>query len=377
MIGSAPPLRGISSYCLELARSVAKSVPVEFISFRFMYPRFLYPGGDLRDDETFPAVESPRLNIQRVLTWYNPLGWIMTAVRIKSDVVHVQHWSLPLVPVLLVILLVLRTRRLPVVLTIHNVLPHERGRLHAWGTRLLCHLADACILHSEENVQMAETYLRVPKNKIECIAHGVLSFFNDGGGNRHEARKRLGIPGDVPVVLCFGAVRSYKGIDVLLRSFSTVLRRLPHAILVVAGQLWVDWAPYRELIEQEGIDESVRTFLKYIDSADVKHFFLASDLAVLPYTHFDAQSGVGMAALAFATPMIVTTVGALPELVKDPRCRVPPNDVESLAERIVMGLTDEGFRRDATADAEEIAKTSSWDCIAQETVALYDKLAQP
>lgn len=76
MLGSWPPLRGLSSYCFECALSLADVADVEFISFRKLYPRFLYPGGDLTEDPSFPECRHDRLTVRRRLTWYNPFTWL-------------------------------------------------------------------------------------------------------------------------------------------------------------------------------------------------------------------------------------------------------------------------------------------------------------
>jgi glycosyltransferase involved in cell wall biosynthesis len=162
--------------------------------------------------------------------------------------------------------------------------------------------------------------------------------------------------------------------DVLLRAFAKVLPKVPSAALLIAGQSWGDWSPYRQLMERLRIGGSVRTHLKYIPADEVKTYFHAADLCVLPYTHFDGQSGAGLAAMAFSKPMIVTDVGGLPELVSDPRSVVPPNDADALAERIAECLKDPerlARMRDAAA---ELARTFSWDRIAEESVALYESV---
>jgi glycosyltransferase involved in cell wall biosynthesis len=374
MIGSAPPLRGISGYCMELARNVSARLPVEFLSFRSMYPRWLYPGGDLRDDPTFPDLEVKGLTIKRVLDWYNPLGWVLAAARIRTEIVHLQHWSLPLAPVLLSMLGVLKGRRIGTVVTLHNVQDHGRGLFYSWATRLICRLADRCVVHSEQNARTAVEALGVPPEKIRRIRLGVHSFYSDGQGDPLLARQRLGLPRHAPVALFFGAIRPYKGLGVLLEAFSQVQARLPEAVLVIAGKLWMDWAPYERLVARVNGGKNVKTFLHYVETSQVKYFFEAADLVVLPYTHFDAQSAVGATALAFSKPMIVSNVGALPELVKDPRCVVAPDDADALGERLLSALMDEDFMEKAAADAAEKGREHSWEEIAEDTVGLYREM---
>ncbi len=84
MLGSLPPLRALSSYCLALALAMAEHGEVEFISFKEIYPRMLYPGGDLRDDPTFPAMDAPALTVRRNPTWRNPLTWISEGLFTKA-----------------------------------------------------------------------------------------------------------------------------------------------------------------------------------------------------------------------------------------------------------------------------------------------------
>jgi glycosyltransferase involved in cell wall biosynthesis len=374
MLGSLPPLRGISSYCLELARSVSRRVPVEFVTFKSMYPGFLYPGGELKDDTTFPKIEQPGLTIRRSLTWYNPAGWLIEGFRIRADVLHAQHWSLPLAPICFTVLLLAKVRGVKVVLTLHNVRSHERSRLYDWTTRALCRLVDRCVVHSESNYRQAVQELRLPEDKLRKIRHGVLSFFNDGPADRAAARRMLDLPAEGLVVLCYGAIRPYKGVDVLLHAFARMLPEVPAAVLLIAGQPWGDWKPHQDTAERLGIGARLRTHLRYIPADEVKVYFHAADLCVLPYTHFDSQSGVGLTAIAFSKPMIVTDVGGLPELVLDPRCVVPPNNAEALAGRMAECLKDPERLARLRADAAELAQTLSWDQIAGESVALYESV---
>jgi glycosyltransferase involved in cell wall biosynthesis len=374
MLGSLSPLRGISGYCLDLARSVSRRVPVEFVTFKSMYPGFLYPGGELKDDATFPAIEQPGLSVRRSLTWYNPAGWLIEGFRIRADVLHAQHWSLPLAPIYFTILLIAKLRGMKVVLTLHNVRPHERSRLYGATTRVLCRLANRCVVHSESNYRQALRELKLPENQLRMIRPGAPSFFNDGPADRAAARCALDLPAEGPVLLCFGAIRPYKGIDVLLRAFARVLPEVPSAALLIAGQPWGDWKPHQDLMDQLRIGASVRTHLKYIPSDEVKTYFHAADLCVLSYTHFDGQSAAGLTAMAFSKPMIVTDVGGLPELVSDPRSVVPPNDVDVLAERIAECLKDPERLARMRDDAAELAQTFSWDRIAEESVALYESV---
>ena len=129
ILGSFPPLRALSNYCLALTRALARDCPINFLSFKAIYPPFLYPGRKLKMDHTFETFESNNLVISRRLTWYNPLTWVKAALTTKAGLLHAQWWSLPLGPIYLTILMGFRLRRIPVVITIHNVRPHEKSSL--------------------------------------------------------------------------------------------------------------------------------------------------------------------------------------------------------------------------------------------------------
>jgi glycosyltransferase involved in cell wall biosynthesis len=230
------------------------------------------------------------------------------------------------------------------------------------------------VVHSESNCRQALREMKLPENKLCMIRPGALSFFNDGPADRAAARRALDLPTEGPVILCFGSIRPYKGIDVLLRAFAQVLPEIPSAALLIAGRPWDDWKPRQKLIDELRIGAGVRTHLKYIPADEVKRYFHAADLCVLPYTHFDGQSAAGLAAMAFSKPMIVTDVGGLPELVSDPRSVVPASDADALAARIAECLKDPERLARMRDDAAKLAQTFSWDRIAEESVALYESV---
>ncbi|MGD9113136.1 MAG: glycosyl transferase family 1, partial [Desulfobacterales bacterium] len=151
MLGSFPPLRGLSSYCLEISLALAEYVSIEFISFKRLYPRILYPGGGLKDDPTFPDTAHKRINIKRRLRWYNPLTWILEAVVVRSDLLHAQWWSLPLLPIYVCICGIFKLRGKPIILTVHNVLSHERSSIYKTASKVLFKLGNHFIVHTEKN----------------------------------------------------------------------------------------------------------------------------------------------------------------------------------------------------------------------------------
>jgi glycosyltransferase involved in cell wall biosynthesis len=374
MLGSYPPLRGVSGYCLELAGAMAARCRVEFISFREMYPRFLYPGGGLADDPTLPDVSHPRLRVHRRLTWYNPAGWIRAGVGTPADLLHAQWWSLPLAPVYLTVCTAFRRRKKPVVFTVHNALPHETSRSYIRASRILFTLGDHFIVHTEQNRRQLMAHYRIPESRISRIPHGTLDFQARAATPGGAVRKALGISPEEKVVLLFGAIRPYKGIETALRALADIRPKMANVRLLIAGKLWGSWAPYGRLIHDLGLDGRVSRVLEYIPSGEVHRFFTDADLVILPYHHFDSQSGVGSTAVSFRKPMVVSNVGGLPDLVRDPACVVPPRDPAALARAILYCLEDPARLAALSADADNISNNFSWTAIAKKTFLVYKSL---
>ena len=273
MLGTLPPLRGLSSYCLELALAMANLVQVEFISFKKLYPGFLYPGGRLKEDHSFPDATHDRLRINRRLTWYNPLSWIRAALSTRADLLHAQWWSLPLVLIYACICTGFKLQGKPVVFTVHNVLDHGSSKLFKTASRWLFKLGDHFIVHTRDGRRLMQTQYSIPADRISVIAHGSLDFHVKKQVNRDNIRQELNIAPRQKAVLLFGAIRPYKGLETALEAFSRVLLEVPDAILIIAGKLWQSWDPYQRLIDKFGISKEVRTYLNYIPASDGFRYF--------------------------------------------------------------------------------------------------------
>ncbi|MFC1579327.1 glycosyltransferase [Thermodesulfobacteriota bacterium] len=374
ILGTMPPIRALSSYCLELAQAIAELGRVQFISFKKIYPSAAYPGGDLRDDHTFPSITHINLKINRRLTWYNPLMWIIEGLGTRADLLHAQWWSLPLFPVYGTVCLGFRLRRKPVVFTVHNVLPHEKSIMHDLLVRALFKMGDHFIVHSASNrLQLIQHYGISPEQVTE-IPHGPLDFHVQSEDTRDLVRREMGFDDTHRVILLFGAIRPYKGIETALKAFGMILETVPDARLLIAGKPWEPWEPYQRWIDELGIEKYVKTHLHYIPSGEVHRFFEASDLVVLPYRHFDSQSGVGATAVSFRKPMVVTDTGGLSELVGDRRNVVPPGDPNAMAQAVAHALKDPAMLEKMAADTGAVAKSMAWPMIAKKTWSIYCKV---
>ena len=178
----------------------------------------------------------------------------------------------------------------------------------------------------------------------------------------------MGFEASQKVILFFGAIRPYKGLATAIRAMADVVKAVPEACLLIAGKLWEPWDTYQKLIDESQLSRHVKTFLDYIPSEDVHRYFCAADLTVLPYQHFDSQSGVGSTAVAFRTPMIVSDVGGLPELVRDSRWVVPSGDNAAIADAIVACLSSPDTLQTMARQLGKVAQELDWAVIAEKNL---------
>jgi glycosyltransferase involved in cell wall biosynthesis len=244
----------------------------------------------------------------------------------------------------------------PRILTAHDVLPREPRPSQLAGQRALYERMDAIVVQSEHGAARLRDELGLDPARVHVIEHGVLD---------NLAAQPEGAAGPFakngPVVLFFGLIRPYKGLDVLLEAWR---RANPEA------ELWIVGMPRMDASFIHG--PNVRTALRFVSGAELAGAFRAADLVVLPYREID-QSGVLFTALAFGKPLLLTSVGGFPEVAGAEL--VAPGDPEALAEALTALLGDPAkLERMAAASRAAADGRFGWDAIARRTLALYEAL---
>jgi len=277
----------------------------------------------------------------------------------SADVVHFQwlavqavdRWLLP---------------RRPTVLTAHDLLPREPRTGQAYAQRRLYEAVDAVVVHSRYGRDQLVGRLGVDASKVRVIPHGAFKHLTTQPGE-------LPLPDELraesPVVLFFGLLRPYKGLDVLLDAW----RGIDDAELWIVGRPRMSIEPLRARAPA-----NVRFVPRYVSDAELPAFFRRADVVVLPYSRterFD-QSGVLATALAFGKPTVVSDVGGFGEVAAAGAARlVPPNDPGALHDALERLLADpqgrEGLAWGALAAA---SGPYSWQEAAGQTLALYREL---
>jgi glycosyltransferase involved in cell wall biosynthesis len=342
IIGSAYPLRGggIATFNERLARQFQQEGNnVSIYTFSLQYPSFLFPGKSQYSAEPKPT----DLNIKVCINSINPFNWIKVGNELKKqkpDLVVVRYWLPFMGPCLGYILRrVKKNEYTKIVCIADNIIPHEKRFGDKFFTSYFVKPIDAFITMSEK--VMHDLKLFAPTKPAQLVQHPLYDNFGEKIDTQ-EARNKLGIKNEELVILFFGFIRKYKGLDLLLDAMKILKdSKLPIANcqLLVAGEFYEDRKSYDEQIEKLGIKENLILHTNFIADSEVKYYLCAANLVVQPYKNA-TQSGVTPLAYHFEKPMIVTNVGGLPSLVPNDRVGLiaEPNPT-SIAQKIVEYFT--------------------------------------
>ncbi|MBT4519512.1 MAG: glycosyltransferase family 4 protein [Halieaceae bacterium] len=259
-----------------------------------------------------------------------------------------------------------KLRRKKNLLTVHNVLPHENTVYRRFVHTAVYHFADEFIVHTEENRNRLMTM--VNNKKVHIVHHGV-SQPRQVSMTRPEARQLLGIGRDDKILLCFGHIRAYKGLDVAIDALANTEDK--SIKLLVVGKCWGEWDKYQQKINARRLEGRIIVKPGYVPTDQIEAYFRAVDLVLLPYTHFDAQSGVGAMAVGFQTPLIVSDAGGLKEYVGSRDFVFKSGDSEELAGKIGSALSNPFLERDCAAHMQALGEDLGWQSAADKTVAIY------
>jgi glycosyltransferase involved in cell wall biosynthesis len=305
---------------------------------------------------------------------------LMWLLRTGTRVVHVQ-WLVDRRADLLFLRL-LRLCGVAVVVTVHDVLPHdEYTDENRRYFQKLYRLADRLIVHSENNRREMLELFDLDPRRLCVIPHGAQTLFNDHFDiPRASARRDLGLPDDTRIVLFFGLIKRYKGLEYLLQAFERITARCGNVTLLIAGKIYDGDADvhrhYTSLLSSYRMRSDVRLDSGYIPIEQVSRYFAAADLVVLPYVKA-SQSGVLLSAYAAGRPVVVTDTGGLGEVVERgvSGLVVPPQDADALAEASIAVLNDPEALRNMGREAKRLAETTySWANVAAATGAMYRSL---
>ncbi len=341
VIGPTYPFRGgIAHYTTLLVQHLRLRHSVRFISYLKQYPKWLYPGNTAMDPS--PSDTALRVECDRILTPMSFLSWWRTFRIIKReapDLLILQWWTPFWSPMLFFLTrMIRRYTKTRILFLCHHIISPDGGVFDWYLLRRILWRGHAFIVMSEEDFALLRRAL--PWANIKGTTHPPYDVFSRTPLQRSEARAKLGLSDDEPVVLFFGFVRRYKGLRHLLKALPAVREQMPVRLLVV-GEFWEDARPYHDLVRQLGLNAAVQFYSEYVPNEELAVYFSAADVVVLPYLEA-TQSGVAQIALGFETPVIATSVGGMPETIEDGRTGliVPPGDSAALSHAILRYFQD-------------------------------------
>lgn len=262
--------------------------------------------------------------------------------------------------------------------TCHNVLPHEDAEKNAPGMRPafagIYAAAHRIICHTQYSRQRLQALFGVPAEKIAVIPHGNYLFCAADPPDQRRARAALGLPQDKQIVMHFGALRRYKGIDILLEAFARVRERHSGALLLLAGKpMHMPAGEITQSIRRLGLERDVRLFPDYVALDRIGLYFSSADICVYPYREID-MSGSLQLAYAFARPVVASDTGGMAEAVEQGKSGllVPAREPLFLSEALLALLEDAQRSREMGAYARRMAQERfSWEAIAARTLEVY------
>jgi len=341
-IGPANPLRGGIARFNESFAIACKSAghEVEIVSFRFLYPGFLFPGKSQYTDDPPPD----DISIHTWLHSVNPINWLVCSgkiKRLKPDLIVFHYWMPFFAPVMgFLARRIKKSTGANVMAIAHNLIPHEKQIFSGTFTRYFVNSLDGLVCLSTSVLNDLRKINKVVPATF--LPHPVYDVY----GNklpREQALDHLMLDKKKKYLLFFGLIRKYKGLELLLRSFALV--DIPDLELIVAGEFYGQRDFYFNLTDELGISKRVIYTDSFVPDEKVKYYFSAADLVVQPYITA-TQSGVTQIAYQFDCPMLVTDTGGLAEIVSHSRtgfvCKKDPAVIsETIEQFFKQNMADE------------------------------------
>lgn len=312
IVGPAYPYRGGNSLYVSFLYDLLKDkFDVTIVNYKLLYPAILFPGTTQNDtsEHVIKEVKSTRL-----INSVNPISWFNTAKFIRNqnaDLVIFDWWNPFFGPShRLISSLIKKQYRNKIIFITENVISHEARFVDRLLTKIGLKNADAFVALSNVVENTLKSFTR---KKIYKSALPIYDCYNlDKNIDVNKSKEELGFNIDDNILLFFGYVRKYKGLNVLLDAFPGVLKSNPNAKLLIVGEFYDSAEKYYEQIEALGIKDPVKVVQKFVPNEDVGKYYSVADIVILPYLSA-TQSGVLNIAYGFGKPVIVTNVGGLAE----------------------------------------------------------------
>src|SRR3972149_7514468 len=336
IIGPAYPYRGgPSTFVSYLYNSLKNKFEIKIYNYKLLYPSFLFPGKTQYDESATSKFIVPN---ERIVNSVSPLNWIKTANKIKqekADLVVFDWWQ-PFFGIchFFISLFIKKRYKERIVFITENFISHETRYIDSFLTKLGLRNANYFIALSqivEEDLKSISANKKI--YRAELPTFDLYKLPDESAIN--EERKNLGFNKDDRILLFFGYVRKYKGLDILIKAMPSVISSNPDIKLLIVGEFYDDPSSYQNLIKELKLDNIVKVLNRFVKNEEVGLYYGMSDLVILPYRSA-TQSAVLNVSYSFLKPVVATKVGGLKEFVDDGETGflVDPESVIALANGI-------------------------------------------
>jgi glycosyltransferase involved in cell wall biosynthesis len=360
---------GIAQFNALIYREIEKVCEVEAVTFSRQYPAILFPG---KTQLVTPEDAADVIPSKRWLDSINPLTYFRTARRIKKmqpDLIITKYWMTFFAPSLGFVLgrQTKKTKRISI---LDNVIPHEKRFFDNWCNRYFLKRNDGFVVMSEKVLKDLLFY--VPNARYIHVPHPVYNQFGEKL-TRINALQKLGLEkiADKNIILFFGIIRDYKGLDWLLEAMALLSDEFQ---LIIAGEVYGSFQKYQEIIDKRQLKNRVSLFANYIGDDEVKDYFSAADVCVLPYKSA-TQSGITSISNHFELPLIATNVGGLAETILHQKTGIIINELEPKA---IAASINYYFEANLKAQYESNIKVqnldNTWQNFADKILRFYHDL---
>lgn len=360
------PFRGgIAQFNERLVEELDRSHQVNVYTFKKQYPNWLFPG----TSQYVTNKDSKWSNrAKRIVSSFNPFTYLRGRSIIRNEdpeLFIANYWMTIFAPFLAVFFNGLKGKSKRILL-VHNLQPHEPRFFDDWLNKMILKKVEGVVVLSEEVKEQVEKC--DPKVKVKLLYHPWYDHF-PAKTERLSTRSQLGIPETSKVLLFFGLIRDYKGLDTLLEAFELLDTSYN---LIIAGEFYGKREVYEKWLNDPQLKHRIHLVDRFIPDDQVHLYFSAADLCVLPYRSA-TQSGVTATAFHFGIPALVTDVGGLKDAVGSKGIAVKANDHLALAEGIASVFQEDVLEHFQRAIASE-RTLFSWEYFTKELVQFAQEL---
>lgn len=375
IIGPCYPYRGgIATFIAHLSKKLAGEFEVHLINYSLLYPSFLFPGKTQYDESQNLIFSFPN---ERMVNSINPMSWYRTAKKVKEldpDLVIIDWWN-PFFSFAVKGIITFLGKRFQkrVLIIAENVVSHEGRWIDSFLTKIALGKANAYLALSDkvnEELKPYSGHKRIFKSNLP-----IYSDFDTGTqetADSSAAKASLGYTASDYVLLFFGYIRKYKGLDIALEAFPAIKQAIPGAKLLVVGESYDDIAEYEGLIGKLGIAADVQMINEYVPNEAVARYFEASDCVLLPY-RTATQSGILNIAYGFTKPVVATNVGGFSEFIQNGRTGILVEGIEP--EAFAAGVFEWYRIKDSVPYAEAITKSVAANSFDNITGIIHEAIA--